>query len=102
MPCAIHDLRSIRRPPRPAVIAGRGGELPNVAAVDIHRVDVEITALERREHDALPVRREHAFGSVHAVVGESAQVLAVAPDGVDVERIDAPDITLRGIGLRWA
>src|SRR5206468_11173909 len=55
MPRAIRDLLAVRRPPWTAVVAWRRREPAYVGAVDVHRVDVEISVLERGEDDLLPV-----------------------------------------------
>jgi hypothetical protein len=52
MPRAVDDLAAVGRPPRPAVVARCRGEPTQVGSVDVHRVDVEVTVLERGEDDA--------------------------------------------------
>src|SRR3990172_3355290 len=70
---AIDDLPAVGRPPRPAVVARLVRELADVGPIHVHRIDVEVPVLERREHDPATVGREHAFGGVDAVVREALQ-----------------------------
>src|SRR5688572_17703772 len=102
MPRPVHDLCAVRRPPRTAVVAWRRREAANVRAVDIHRVDVQVAVLERREDDALTIRREHTFCGVDVVIRQAADTRPVSIRGIDVEAIESPDVTLRRIWARRA
>ena len=99
---AIHDLRAIRRPPCAAIVSGGVGKLRHVGAIDVHRVDVEVTTLERREHHPRAIRRKHTFGGVDVVVREPAHVGAITVHREDVELVERPDVAFARIRLGWA
>jgi len=46
MPGAIDDLCAVRRPPRASVVARLGGQAFHVGAIDVHRVNVEVSVFE--------------------------------------------------------
>jgi hypothetical protein len=54
VPCAVHDLLAVRREKRSAVVARSGDQAAYVRSVGLHRVDVEIIVVERREDDGPP------------------------------------------------
>src|SRR5665647_1035713 len=100
MPGTIDDLRAVGRPPGAAIVTRRRRELSQIAAIDIHRVDVEVPVLQRGEDELLPIRRDDAFRGVDAVAREPVQLTAVGASSVDVVRIETPHVPLRRIGLR--
>src|SRR6185437_7854981 len=99
---AVHDLRSVRRPPRATVVAQGVSELFHVGSVCVHSVDVEVAVLERCKHDPLAIGRKDAFGGVDAVPGETLEVRSVGIGGVYVVWIQAPDVPFGRIGARRA
>src|SRR5205085_9615057 len=92
----------IWREERTAIVAWCAREPAHVRAVDVHRVDVEISVFERREHDGPAVRRQRSLCRVHTVAREAAEARTVVVRGVDVARVQSPDIALRRIGARRA
>ena len=97
MPTPVHDHRTIRRKERSPIVPKRGRESPEVRAVDLHRIDVEIPITSRREDDGLTVGRQRSLGVVALRVGQPLQIVAVGPRGVNVEVHNGPHIPLRAI-----
>src|SRR5674476_805255 len=83
MPGTIDDLRAVGRPPGAAIVTRRRRKLSQIAAIDIHRVDVEVPVLQRGEDELLPIRRDDAFRGVDAVAREPVQLTAVGASSVD-------------------
>ena len=93
---------AVGREERAAVVA-RGVRQPaDVGAVDVHRVELEIAILERREDNCLAVGRERSLGGVDAVAREALGAAAIGIGGVDVVLVEPPHVPLRWVGLPGA
>src|SRR5262249_42719582 len=100
---AKDDALAVGREERPAVVAaGRIGQLPDIAAVGVHDVELEVllAGAIRAEDDVPAVGRIGTLGVVTLGCRERLEPGAVEIRFVDVhERIEIPDIAATLLGL---
>src|SRR4051812_37695727 len=70
-----------------------------MGAIDVHDVDIQVAILERREHNAFAVRRDHALGGVDTKSRQPPQPRSVRTSSVKIKRVEPPHITL---GRIWS
>src|SRR3990172_3057840 len=80
----IHDLAAVRRKERATVVSQCGREPPYVAAIHVHRVDVEIPIPRGREHDVPAIDGHRRLGIVARRLGEPGRSTAIGVGGIEV------------------
>ena len=93
---------AVGREPGATVVADAVGDLLQVAAIGVHRVQVDVPVHGAGEDQLLPIGRDGGLGVVGAVVRQLAQVGAVELRGVDLEVADGPDVALGLVGRNGA
>src|SRR5262249_15692931 len=83
-----------------AIIAKLMGQLADMAALSVHRVNFEVSIAHGGKNDALSIAADGGFSVVAQRAGQAVKITAVGPGGVDVVRgIDRPDVAPGIIGL---
>ena len=91
----VDDLLPVGRIERAAIVARGGGQSDNIAAIGIHRIDVEVAIAGRGEDDAAAIGREGRLGIVAGAANDGRRLSTSSAGGENVVAVvDGPDVTL--------